>query len=113
MRLHVCTFVFSHRLQCDIELVPIGSVPSSLNVVDGRLGGRVELRFPSNLVHQLTDLLLVIDPVQRSGCVPCTREDEWRVKMPIVTTTHDRHMTEMSIIFAQLYITVHTASVER
>ena len=70
MRLHACTSVFSHRLQCNIELVPIGSVPSSLNVVDGRLGGRVELRFPSNLVHQLTDLLLVIDPVQRSGCVP-------------------------------------------
>ena len=70
MKLHVCTFVFSHRLQCDIELVPIGSVPSSLNVVDGRLGGGIELRFPSHLVHQLTDLLLVIDPVQRSGCVP-------------------------------------------
>ena len=90
MKLHVCTFVFSHRLQCDIELVPIGSVPSSLNVVDGRLGGGVELRFPSHLVHQLTDLLLIIDPVQRSGYVPCTREDGRRVKMPTVTTTHER-----------------------
>ena len=80
MRVCVCTFVFSHRLQCDIELVPICSVPSSLNVVDRRLGGGIELRFPAHLVHQLTDLLLVVDPVQRSGCAPCKREDGYMYK---------------------------------
>ena len=93
MRVCVCTFVFSHRLQCDIELVPIGSVPSSLNVVDRRLGGGIELRFPAHLVHQLMDLLLVIDPVQWSGCAPCKREDSRRMKIPIVSITHDRDVT--------------------